>query len=243
MQQLYVVGIGPGEQSGMTLEADAALQKSDVIIGYTKYIALVRPYYENKEFAATGMLQEVDRCKLALEMAASGRNVAVVCSGDAGVYGMAGLIYELSESFPTVEIFIVPGVTAALAGGALLGAPLTSDFAVVSLSNLLTPWERIEKRVACAAEADFAICIYNPMSKGRPDFLRRACEIMLRYKPADTVCGIAKNIGREGENTELTTLAALADTEVDMFTTVFVGNAQTIVVHGKMVSVRGYQHG
>ena len=179
---------------------------------------------------------------MAIEKARSGMTVALICSGDAGVYGMSGLILELvgEEDSPAVEV--IPGVTAALSGGALLGAPLGHDFAVISLSDLLTPMELIEDRLFHAAKADFAVCLYNPSSRKRSDYLKRACEIMLTVRKPDTVCGIAKNIGREGESMEVMTLSQLRDTPADMFTTVFIGNEKTKVINGKMVTPRGYRN-
>ena len=241
MNILYVVGIGPGEPGGMTKNAHEALLDAELIVGYKKYVELIRPYYADKEYIDTGMMQEADRCRAALEAAASGRSTALVCSGDAGVYGMAGLVYELSVNCPDVDIKIVAGVSAALSGGAILGAPLGHDFTVISLSDLLTPWELIEKRLACAAMGDFCICLYNPSSHKRKDYLKRACDILLHTISGDTVCGIAKNIGREGEAFETFTLKELRETEVDMFTTVFIGNSKTRVINGKMVTPRGYR--
>ena len=182
----------------------------------------------------------MDRCRAAVEAALTGKDVAVVCSGDSGVYGMAGLIYEVAQEYDPIEIEVIPGITAACGGAAVLGAPLTHDFAVISLSDLLTPWEKIEKRLTAAAQADFVICLYNPSSRNRPDYLQRACDILLRDKDPDTVCGTVRNIGREGEEGKLLTLAQLRDTQVDMFTTVFIGNSQTKVLGGKMVTPRGY---
>lgn len=169
----------------------------------------------------------------------------MICSGDAGIYGMAGPILELGEKHPEVEIEVIPGITAALSGGAVLGAPLMHDFAVISLSDLLTPWETIENRLDAAAKTDFSICLYNPSSRKRADYLKRACEIFLRYKSSDTVCGIVKNIGRDGETKKVMTLAELRDYEADMFTTVFIGNSRTekSVLGGQnwMVTPRGYR--
>ena len=153
---------------------------------------------------------------------------------------MAGLIYEVGEAYPEVEVEIVPGITAALSGASVLGAPLIHDFAVISLSDLLTPWEKIEARVRAAAQADFSICLYNPSSKKRADYLMKACDYMLEYKSPETICGIVRNIGREGEESEVITLQQLRDSVVDMFTTVFIGNSQTKVVAGKIVTPRGY---
>ena len=241
MKLLYVVGLGPGKQEGMTLAADRALRESEIIIGYSKYVALVRPYFPKKTYMDTGMTKETERCRKALETANEGRTTALVCSGDSSVYGMAGLVYELSVDYPDVSIRVIPGVTAALSGGAILGAPLGHDFAVISLSDLLTPWETIEKRLHCAGQGDFCISLYNPGSHKRTDYLQRACDILLQYRSGDTVCGLAHDIGRDGEWCELTTLAKLRDTAVDMFTTVFIGNDQTRVIAGKMVTPRGYR--
>lgn len=241
MSKLFVVGIGPGNAEGMTFACRAAIEQADILVGYTKYIELVKPLCPEKQTFATPMLGEVERCQKALSLAETGQTVAVVCSGDAGVYGMAGLVLELGAEYPGVEIEIVPGVTAALAGAALLGAPLTHDFAVISLSDLLTPWEMIETRIVCAAIADFCIALYNPSSKKRADYLKKACDILLAHKSPDTLCGIARNIGREGESTSLMTLFELRNAEVDMFTTVFIGNAQTKEISGKMVTPRGYR--
>lgn len=165
----------------------------------------------------------------------------MICSGDAGVYGMAGLLLELGREFPDCEVEVISGVTAALSGAAVLGAPLIHDFAVISLSDLLTPWELIEKRLACAAEGDFSICIYNPSSRKRNDYLKKACRVLLETKAPDTVCGLVRNIGREGQSFRVLTLAELAETETDMFTTVFVGNSATRVIDGRMVTPRGYR--
>ena len=167
--------------------------------------------------------------------------MALVCSGDSGIYGMAALVYELRGSRTTPEISVVPGLTAACSGGALLGAPLTHDFAVISLSDRLTPWEKIERRLECAALGDLSIVLYNPRSKGRPDNLRMACDILLKHLPASRLCGVAHNIGREGEGCEILSLEQLRTADVDMFSTVFIGNAQTKVIGGKLVTPRGYR--
>ncbi|WP_455619411.1 precorrin-3B C(17)-methyltransferase [Eisenbergiella sp.] len=240
---LYIVGFGPGGYETMTVEAIRALKDSDLIVGYTTYVDLIRPWFPEKEFLATAMKQEKERCRIALQKEEDGRRVALVCSGDSGIYGMASLIYELAAGDEALlgRIRVIPGVTAAASGGALLGAPLSHDFLTVSLSDLLTPLEVIKKRIRCAAESDTVICIYNPSSRKRGDYLRMACEIALEYLPADTVCGYVKNIGREGEEAVVTTLEALRETRVDMFTTVFIGNSHTRNIHGKMVTPRGYQ--
>ncbi len=241
MQKLYVAGIGAGSPENMTRECYAALEEAELVVGYTKYVELVKPVFPDKEYLSTPMMKEADRCRLAIEEALKGRTTALVCSGDSGVYGMAGLVYEVSEKYPPLEIDVIPGVTAALSGGSLLGAPLTHDFAVISLSDLLTPWELIEKRLSLAAEADFCISLYNPASKKRGDYLQKACDILLRHISGDTVCGYVKNIYREGQESVITTLSLLRDAKVDMFTTVFIGNSSTRVINGKMVTPRGYR--
>ena len=241
MKKLTVVGIGPGAYEQMTIQAAAALGQAQVIVGYTAYVDLVRDHFPDKRFCATPMTKEVERCELAFQEAMAGQDVAVICSGDAGVYGMSGLIYEVGQRYPQVEIAVVPGVTAALSGGAVLGAPLIHDFAVVSLSDRLPPWEKIEKRLLAAAEADFVVCLYNPASRTRRDYLQRACALLLRFREPETVCGVVKNIGRAGQASQVCSLSRLGELEVDMFTTVFVGNSQTQELDGHMVTPRGYR--
>ena len=239
--KLTVVGLGPGAGRDLTGRAYDAIEAAELVVGYTAYIALIRDQFPGKEMTSTGMKKEVDRCRMAVEAAVSGKNVAVVCSGDSGVYGMAGLIYEVAREYPPIDIEVVPGITAACGGAAVLGAPLTHDFAVISLSDLLTPWEKIERRLEGAAAADFVICLYNPRSHSRADYLQRSCDILLRHKSPDTVCGFVQNIGREGERAVTLTLGELRDSiEVDMFTTVFIGNEETTLIGGKMVTPRGY---
>lgn len=240
--KLYVIGIGPGGADQMTPRARAAIEASDIIAGYTTYIDLVRPLIGDREILQTPMKQEIDRCTRARDAALTGKTVAMICSGDAGVYGMAGLMHEVCAEYPQIDIEVVPGITAACAGAAVLGAPLIHDFAVISLSDLLTPWEKIEKRLDLAAQADFCICLYNPSSKKRADYLQKACDIMLKSKSLDTPCGYVQNIGRDGERGTVCMLAELRDTSVDMFTTVFVGNSQTRVIGGKLVTPRGYEN-
>ena len=242
MGKVYVVGIGPGAKDQMTVQAAKVLSECQVIVGYTVYIDLIKEEYPDKICLSTPMRQEVQRCRMALEEAGKEQNVAVVCSGDAGIYGMAGLVYELAADYSGVEIEVVPGITAASGGAAILGAPLMHDFAVISLSDLMTPWEKIEKRLRMAAMADFVICIYNPSSRKRADYLKKACLCMMEYKKEDTVCGIVKNIGREGECMKILSLKELSETDVDMFTTVFVGNGETRIIGDKMVTPRGYKN-
>ena len=239
---VYVVGLGPGDPQFLTAQAKTALENADVLCGYTVYIDLIRSFYPEKEVHATGMTKEIDRCRWALETAQSGKTVGLVCSGDAGVYGMASPILELAPNYPGVEIEVIPGLTAALSGGAVLGAPLAHDFCVISLSDRLTPWEMIEKRLACAAMGDFCVAIYNPSSKGRPDYLQRAVRILLQNgKSEETVCGVVRNIGRERQQSEIITLRELENKQVDMFTTVYVGNKATKNIESKMVTPRGYR--
>ena len=241
MSKIYVTGLGPGAADQMTIRARKVLEKCPVIIGYTVYIDLIREEFPDKTFLSTPMRKETDRCRMAFAEAQKGQDVAMVCSGDAGVYGMAGLICEVGKDYPDVGIEIVPGITAASGGAAVLGAPLMHDFAVISLSDLLTPWEKIERRVRAAAEADFVICIYNPASKKRADYLKKACEMILEFRRPETVCGIVRNIGRDGETYEILSLEKLRDTQVDMFTTVFIGNSNTMELNGRMVTPRGYK--
>ena len=241
MAKIYVVGIGPGSYENMTQRAQEALANCDVIVGYTVYIDLVKEHFPDKRMLTTPMRREVERCRLAFEEAQKGQTVAMICSGDAGIYGMTGVMQELKAEYPGVEVENVPGISAVISGAAILGAPLMHDFAVISLSDLLTPWEKIEKRLDSAAAADFVICLYNPSSHKRKDYLQRACDIVMRHASPETVCGIAKNIGREGEGIEVLTLKELRDTPVDMFSTVFIGNSQTKNIDGKMVTPRGYR--
>lgn len=238
--KIYVIGLGPGGKQDMTYRAVAALHECDVIAGYTTYIDLIKADFADKEFIVTGMRKETERCKAAVETARQGKTVAMVSSGDAGIYGMAGIMYEVAEEYDDVEIEVVPGITAAGSGGALLGAPLVADSCLISLSDLLTPLEKIMKRVEAAAETDFVICLYNPASKGRPDYLKQACQIIRKYREDKTPVGIVRNISRSEESVRITTLVEATDAQVDMFTTVIIGNSRTRVIKDKMVTPRGY---
>lgn len=242
MNRVYVIGMGPGAYEQMTIAAANALKSCDVIVGYTVYVDLLKSYFPEKEYLTTPMRKEPERCRMAFEEAKKGRTTAMVCSGDSGIYGMAGLMYEIGEEYPDVEIKVLPGVTAALGGSAVLGAPLGHDCCLISLSDLLTPWELIERRLRAAAQADFLICLYNPSSKKRKDYLAKACEIMLEYKDKNTVCGIVRNIAREEESMRVLTLDELKNTEVDMFSTVYIGNEMTKIMNHKMVTPRGYRY-
>lgn len=239
--KIYVVGFGPGGADQITPRALEALRQSDVIAGYDLYIELIKDMIEGKKLITTPMKKEVDRCKLAIEEALKGQTVAMISSGDAGVYGMAGVIHELCEDHPEIEIEVVAGITAACSAAAVMGAPLIHDFAVISLSDLMTPWAKIEKRVELASEADFVICLYNPSSIKRHDYLQKACDLMLKHKHEATPCGYVRNIGREGETYTLCTLRELRDAKVDMFTTVIVGNETTKIINNKLVTPRGYK--
>ncbi len=240
MGRLYVVGIGPGDRDHMTEEALRILSEADRIIGYTTYLNLIRDLFPGRPMEGTGMRQEKERCALALKYASEGENVAVVSSGDAGIYGMAGLCLEMAEAFPDVEVTVIPGISAALSGAALLGAPLDHDFVVLSLSDLLTPREIIEKRLRYAAEGDFAICLYNPGSLHRPDGLRRACDLLLEILPADRLCGIVRCIARPGQESRILTLGDLRGVKPDMLMTVWIGSSRTRVVRNRLVTPRGY---
>lgn len=239
--KLTIVGIGPGRAGDMTARAREAIERCDVVAGYGLYLDLVEDLIAGKERISTGMRGEVERCRRAVDTALSGKDVVVVSSGDAGVYGMAGLCLQLAEGHPELPVEVVPGVTAALSASAVLGAPLTHDFAAISLSDLLTPWEVIAKRLRLAAQADFVLCIYNPASRGRHDYLAKACRILLESRDGDTPCGVARNIGREGESSKILTLAELVEYEVDMLSTVVIGSSQTKVINGRLVTPRGYE--
>lgn len=243
MKTLFVVGIGPGSADFLTGDARSALSKAEFVAGYALYLELVRPFLEGKETLATPMGGEVDRCRAALAAAQNGKTAALVCSGDAGVYGLAGLALELSPEYAGVDVVVVPGLTAALSGASLLGSPLTNDFAVISLSDLLTPWVVIEKRLYGAARAGFVICLYNPGSEGRQSHLEKACGIVLEHRAGGTVCGIARNAGRDGQSARVLSLAELHSTKIDMLSTVFIGNDETVNIGGKMVTRRGYELG
>ncbi len=240
MGKIYIVGIGPGEKAQMTGRAIEAMKEADVLCGYTVYVDLVKDIFPGKEIFSTPMLREIERCEWAVSEAEKGRSVAMICSGDAGVYGMAEPVIRLAEG-KSIDIEVVAGVTAALSGAAVLGAPMNHDFCVISLSDLLTPWEVIEKRLKAAGMGDFCVCLYNPMSKKRRDHLQRACDILLEEKDKNTICGWVRNIGREGQESKILTLGELRDEEIDMFTTVFIGNMHTHVVDGHMITPRGYE--
>jgi len=239
---IYVVGMGPGDKDHMTYQAVQAIEASDVIVGYTLYVDMMKNIYPDKEYIQTGMKQETDRCLKCIDLARSGRRVALICSGDAGVYGMASPLLELLDSDDDIEVRVIPGITAANSGAAILGAPLAHDYCVISLSDLLTPWDVIERRLKAAIEADYVIAIYNPASHGRPDHLRRAVDIMLSAGASGTrACGYVRNIGREGEEAAVCTLNDLKEIPADMFTTVYIGNSKTVIQDGRLITGRGYR--
>lgn len=239
---LYLVGLGPGDEGSMTLDAVAAIKNSEVIVGYKTYTNLIKPLIEGKELIRTGMCKELERCEAAIEEAKKGKNVALVSSGDTGVYGMAGPIFEIiARENLDLEVKVIPGVTSSVACAAIIGCPLMHDFCHISLSDLLTPWELIEKRVRMAAEADFVICFYNPRSKGRPDHLEKAFELMKPFKAPETPVGIVKAAGRAKEDVWLTTFAEIDYSVVGMTSMVIVGNKSTYRYKDYIITPRGYK--
>lgn len=238
---LSVIGIGPGSEAMMTQEAIAALQEADIVVGYKTYTHLVKKWTANKEVIKTGMCKEIERCQIAIDLAEQGKNVAMVCSGDAGIYGMAGLILELvSKQRRNVQVRVVSGITASIASAALLGAPLMHDFCHISLSDLLTPWPVIEKRIIAAAQADFVICFYNPRSRGREGHLAKAFELMTPWKAETTPVGVVKAAGRKKQEKWVTTFSQMDFSQVDMTSLVIVGNQSTYLSDGLMITPRGY---
>lgn len=239
--KLYAVGIGPGDMDFLTPRAKEVLLESDVIVGYNTYIELIESLIIGKEIIRNGMRNEIERCQLAVLQARQGKKVCIVSSGDAGIYGMASLLYEIAKPFSDIEIEVVPGITAAIASASVLGSPLTNDFAVISLSDLLTPWELIEKRLTCVSQGDMVVCLYNPGSHKRSDYLEKACNISMQFKSLETCCGYVRNALRAGCSYNLCTLEQLAKVKVDMFTTVIIGNSSTKIIDGKLVTSRGYK--
>lgn len=228
----------------MTHKAVKAMDESNIIVGYNTYIALVRDMIGDKQVVGNGMRQEVDRCQKAVDLAAEGNQVAVISSGDPGVYGMAGLVLELIQKLPEDKrpaCEIIPGLTAANTSAAALGAPLMHDYAVISLSDLMTPWEQIKKRAKLAAEGDFVIALYNPKSRGRATYLDQVRDIVLEFRSPDTPVGIVRKAGRPGMNWTVTTLRDLPQQDVDMQSTVIIGNSRTYIADGKIITPRGYR--
>ena len=240
--RLHVVGFGPGGKEHMTFKAAEVIQNADIVTGYTTYVDLMRHIFPDKEFKATGMMQEVDRCRMAIEDAMTGKDVAMISSGDSGIYGMAGIIYQMvDEMGADIEVDTVPGMTAASTAASVLGAPLMHDLAIISLSDWLTPIELIMKRVDCAGMGDMIVCLYNPKSKSRTTYLNDAREILLKHRKPETPVGIVRNAGREDETSQITTLGDLDKADVDMFCIVIIGNSQTYVSNGRMITPRGYR--
>lgn len=244
--KIYIVGTGPGGMEHITPAAMDAIRKSDVIVGYGTYLDLIRDLVHEKDIVSTGMTQEVERCRKAIDLAASGKTVSVISGGDPGVYAMAGLVFEILHSedrkgrgLPTVEV--IPGISALNAVAARLGAPLMHDFACISLSDRLTPWDVIEKRLDAAAAADFVIVLYNPRSKGRPGHIGHARDIILRHRSPDTAVGIVKSAMRKGERVIITDLKNMRYDDIDMQTTVIIGSSRTFVWEGLMITPRGYE--
>lgn len=241
--KIYVIGLGPGDLSTMTYQAQEAIQDSHAIVGYYLYVEQIKALISEKEIYSNTMGQEKDRCEKAVELALCGKKVSMVCSGDAGLYGMAGLIFELIERdnvATKIEIQIIPGITAALSCSSVLGAPIVEDFCTVSLSDYMTPYEKIKLRIECAAKADFTIAIYNPRSSKRPYYLEEAIDTMLKYRASNTPVGIVRNAYRPDEHVIKTRLCEIPYDVVDMFCTIIVGNSNTKWLNGKMVTSRGY---
>ena len=244
MSKIFVVGIGPGGLDEMTPRARKAIESAEVVAGYNTYIRLIEKILGGKKIIGRAMMQEIERSHLAIEEASKGRNVAVISSGDAGVYGMAGLVLEMildlpEENRPQLEI--IAGVSAVNAAAAILGAPLMNDFAIISLSDLMTPWELIKNRVRSAAQGDFVIALYNPKSKRRVSQLAEVQKILLEFRKKNTPVGIVTNAGREGESKIISTLENFLQEEVNMFSLVIIGNSQTFVKAGYMLTPRGYK--
>ena len=239
MGKIYVVGLGPGNKENMTFRAYDVLKNSDIIIGYKTYVDLIEGMFPDKKIIKSYMKKEVARCEETLKLALEGNIISLISSGDAGVYGMAGLMLEIAGG--QVEVEIVPGITSANASASLGGAPIVHDSVNISLSNLLTDWELIKKRIDLASQGDFVITLYNPKSSGRPELINEARDIMLKHKRKDTPVLIARNVGREGENYDITTLDKILDYEINMFSTVIIGNSNTKVLNNKMITPRGYK--
>lgn len=242
--KVSVVGIGPGSAEEMTPRAHSVIEAADLIVGYNTYLKLVEDLLQDKEIFGSAMMQEIDRCQAAVDAAAAGKTVAVISSGDPGIYGMAGLVLELAGKLPESsrpEVEVVPGISAVGASAALLGAPLMHDFAVISLSDLLTPWELIKKRAAMAAEGDFVIAIYNPKSTKRVSQIEEVREIVMKHRPSSTPVGIVHHASRPQEQTVISDLGSFTKEFIDMFSLVIIGNSQTRIIDGRMVTPRGYQ--
>lgn len=241
MPTIKVIGMGPGNMEEMTPRARAAIEAADLVVGYNTYIDLIQDHFPGKTFIRSGMTREVERCRLVLEKAEEGHQVALISSGDSGIYGMAGIMLEVAgQAGSQVPVEIIPGITAAGAAASVLGAPLMHDFAVISLSDLLTPLDLIYHRVEQAAKGDFILCLYNPKSKKRTQAIRRVQEIVLAHQRGDTPVGVVRNVSRENESCRITDLTHMLEVDMDMFSLVIIGNAATYVKDGKMITPRGY---
>ena len=241
--KISVVGIGPGSLEDMTPRARQAIENAEIIVGYDTYLDLIKDLLPAKTTIGTGMMQEIDRCQAAVDKAMTGKQVAVISSGDPGIYGMAGLVLELVGKQPAAsqpEVEVIPGISAVGAAASILGAPLMHDFAVISLSDLLTPWEVIKKRVEMAVAGDFVIAIYNPKSTRRTSQIETVREIALKHRQADTPVGIVHHATRTKEDMTLSTLDNFTKEHIDMFSLVIIGNSQTYTANGRMITPRGY---
>lgn len=242
MGRLMVIGFGPGGQEDMTYRAQKAIEEADIVVGYTTYIELLKPLFPEKEYLATPMMQEVKRCEMAVELAKKHQKIALVSSGDSGIYGMAGIVMEVAKKKNApIEVEVVPGITAASAAAAILGAPLMHDFSVISLSDLMTPLSLIMKRVECAGMADMIVCLYNPKSKKRTTYVEQAADILMKYRDKKTPVGVVRHAGRKEQSSYITTLEELKDMPLDMFCVVIIGNSSTYVMDQKMITPRGYE--
>lgn len=238
--KIYVVGIGPGDKENMSFKAYEVMKNSDILIGHKTYISLVENLFPDKKMIKSAMKKEVERSKETLKLAEEGNIVSLISSGDAGVYGMAGIMLEVAGD-TDIEVKVIPGITSSNMSASVVGAPLMHDYVTISLSNLLTDWELIKKRIDLVSQGDFIITLYNPKSNGRPELINEARDIMLKYKNKNTPVAIVRNAGREKEEYDLTDLGHMLEYEINMFTTVIIGNSKTFIKNGKMITPRGYK--
>ena len=239
--KIYIVGTGPGSIEYLSLRAIDAIKNSEVIVGYKTYIDLIQSLIGDKEVVSSGMRREVDRCQQVIDFAVEGKSVSLISSGDPGVYGMAGILLEMvAKSNPHIEVEVVPGITSALSSASLAGAPLMNDFCVISLSDLMTPWPIIEHRINKASEGDFVLTIYNPKSKERVEQIEICAQTIMQHRSPQTPVAIIKNAMREKSVVTLTTLQEMCSCPIDMTTTLIIGNSQTYIANGKMITPRGY---
>ncbi|MCG8570976.1 MAG: precorrin-3B C(17)-methyltransferase [Spirochaetes bacterium] len=241
MSKIYIIGTGPGNRQHMTEKALTAIEKSEVIIGYETYLNLIAELITNKTVFSSKMRKEKERCQQAIDLALKGKAVSLISGGDPGIYGMAGILLELikKEQY-TIDVEIIPGISAVNAAAAVLGAPLMHDFVCISLSDLLTDWQLIKKRIHCAAQGDFVIALYNPCSRKRINQIKEAQQILLKYKDKSTPVGVVKNGMRDQEESFLTSLDMFLDYPIDMSTLIIIGNSHTYIADNKMITPRGY---